>query len=158
MNADLILSFPTIVCLAWLSALEHRRSVRPPDLVVLYLLSTSLLDAVCLALPSYLDMPFGLTLGLAAKVVLLLLECQRKDSILPDARKQRSGEENASLFSKAFFWWIHPILALGYRNILLNHDLPPIKRSLKSSTLRSNIMDTWHRRGVHIPSRLLHDP
>ena len=118
--------------------------------MVLYLLFSSLLDTLWLCLPSHLNKPIDLVLGLVLKVVLLFSECRSKESILVGAYKHLPAEETANILGRTFFWWIHPILAEGYGNILLNHDLPSITRSLGSKGLREHAIEAWKgRRAMH---------
>ena len=147
-NANLALSLVAAICLAWLSVWEHKRSIYSPDLVVLYLLSSSLLDTVWLALPSYLGKPLDLVLGLIIKITLVFLECRSKEPVLVGAYKHLPAEESANLLSRTLFWWIHPILAQGYRNVLLSHELPAIERDLGSSPLRKRMIDAWKQPGM----------
>ncbi len=131
----------------WLSLQEHARSVRPSDLIVAYLLASALCDAILVTLPPLRGKPLLPSVQLVVKVALLCLECQSKDAILLDEYKLLPAEERSGLLSRAFFWWIHDILAQGYHNTLANHELPPMDEALQSETLRPDAVRIWEQQG-----------
>ena len=146
-EANLILGFLASLGIGYLSFQEHRRSIRSADLILLFLLASSICDSIWLVVPLYLDKPLPFVIRLLFKLLLLVFECQSKDSILLDKNIQLPPEETANLLSRAFFWWIHDILAEGYSKLLVNHELPPTDRELGSSGLRRGILRAWDQRG-----------
>lgn len=136
--------------------LEHTRSVRPSDLSVLYLSVTLACDSVDLWTTVYQDTAASVALtdllpaivNICLKLVLVVLESQRKDKILRDGSDKWSPEELSGILSRTFFWWINSILAQGRRNILTEDSLPPIGAQLSSKLLRHQASVAWDQRGT----------
>ncbi|TVY43016.1 ABC transporter [Lachnellula occidentalis] len=76
---------------------------------------------------------------------LLLFECCGKRSAFKSADKQ-SPEELSGVLSRALFTWINPILFQGYRNILIDQDLPPLSQDMMPEVTRKAILEIWSRR------------
>ncbi|KAK3694050.1 ABC transporter type 1, transmembrane domain-containing protein [Podospora appendiculata] len=138
------------LCLVWLSQVEHKRSVRPSSLVVLYLLPSALYDSLQLmhlTSPStrWLVEDHSIQLGvvLALKAVLLGVECLSKQPVLLDSWRSSTPEETSGILGRAFVWWINSVLVAGYRKVLVNERLPAIDSKLSSGTLRAKILHTW---------------
>ncbi|KAL6875904.1 P-loop containing nucleoside triphosphate hydrolase protein [Trichoderma longibrachiatum] len=138
--------------------LEHTRSVRPSDLSVLYLSVTLACDSVDLWTTVYQDTAASVALtdllpaivNICLKLVLVVLESQRKDKILRDGSDKWSPEELSGILSRTFFWWINSILAQGRRNILTEDSLPPIGAQLSSKLLRHQASVAWDQRAKPI--------
>ncbi|KAF3012251.1 hypothetical protein E8E14_011229 [Neopestalotiopsis sp. 37M] len=143
-------SFLACIGLIPLVFLEHRRSIKPSDLVVLYLLVSLACDSAELGTTTYRDVTLVFAVPAIAKVgikvVLLLLESKEKEKVLRGHGKQWPPEQLAGVLSKSFFWWINPILAQGGRGILSGDSLPPIDRKLSSRALRLKALRAWDQR------------
>lgn len=142
-----VLAFLAACGCEWLSLQEHDRSVRPSDLIVSYLLASSLCDAILATLPPVRGKPLLPAVQLVIKLGLLCLECRSKDAILLDDYKLLPAEERSGLLSRAFFWWIHDVLVQGYHSTLANHELPPVAEALRSETLRPEAVRIWEQQG-----------
>lgn len=131
-----------------LSHLEHRRSAKPSSLILLYLLISCLCDLVQLTVPSlrHLDNHNDrLILGwqLAAKIVVVYVECLAKESVVDEEESGHGSlEERASFLSRAFVSWISPVLKEGCRMVLVNEKLPSVDHELASGNLRASILRT----------------
>ncbi|KAK0708156.1 putative ABC transporter [Lasiosphaeris hirsuta] len=68
---------------------------------------------------------------------------------------EQSPEECSGILSKAFFFWINPILARGYRNILIQHDLPHLSRDMRPEAIREGILKAWSQRETPETARSL---
>ncbi|KAL7811124.1 P-loop containing nucleoside triphosphate hydrolase protein [Trichoderma gracile] len=138
--------------------LEHTRSVRPSDLSILYLCVTLACDSVDLWTTVYQDAAASVALpdllpaivNICLKLVLVVVESQRKDKILRDGSEKWSPEELSGILSRTFFWWINSILAQGRRNILTEDSLPPIGGQLSSKLLRHQASVAWDQRAKPI--------
>ncbi|OTA04131.1 MRP-type ABC transporter [Trichoderma parareesei] len=134
--------------------LGHTRSVRPSDLSILYLCVTLACDSVDLWTIVYQDAAASVALpdllpaivNICLKLVLVVVESQRKDKILRDGSEKWSEEELSGILSRTFFWWINSILAQGRRNILTEDSLPPIGAQLSSKLLRHQASVAWDQR------------
>ena len=80
--------------------------------------------------------------------LLLVLEHFRPRAVLrdPDADLELSPEERSSLLSRAFFSWINPILKKGYNNLILDEELPPLRKGLKPELTRATMLRAWEKR------------
>lgn len=149
-----ITSFTACIGLCPLVLLEHSRSIRPSDLSVIYLCVTLTCDSVDLGTAVYDNSVISaalpvipLTLNIFFKFVLLVIESRGKENILRDSVGNLAPEETAGILSRAFFWWINPILAQGRRNILTEDSLPSIDYRLSSRLLRHRALLAWEQRG-----------
>ncbi|TVY68841.1 ABC transporter FUM19 [Lachnellula suecica] len=79
-------------------------------------------------------------------MILLVLENHGKRPALNVFNKSQSPEELSGILEKVFFIWINPILIQGYRNILVDQDLPPLNRDLTPEVTRKAILQTWSQR------------
>lgn len=138
--------------LVWLSVAEHKRSIRPSTLVVLYLLLTCAWDAFALTYPGFSEIRDGsrtnaaLVAGFASRLAILTLESQEKQSILNTKYSNRSPEETAGLISSLLFWWMNGLLSRGNRSILRGSQLPPLGSRLEAERLRRDILPSWDNR------------
>lgn len=153
-----ISSFIACIGLCPLLFLEHTRSVRPSDLVVIYLLVTLACDAAGLGTAVYenttwphVALPLGAALpaiaDICVKFVLLVAESLSKETLLRGGRGNWAPEQLAGVLSRTFFWWINSILARGRRDILTEDSLPPIDHELSSRLLRRRALLAWDQRG-----------
>ncbi|KAI1382387.1 ABC transporter [Hypoxylon crocopeplum] len=148
--ASRTLEFIATLILCVLSWLEHRRSIRPSDLIVLYLLGCLIRDGF--EIPWVVQrqrdwlMQDPILARMILEVALFATENLQKDRIQMSTHEDVSLEETSSILSRAFFWWINPILSEGYRNVLLNCDLPSIDTKLRSKPIRGAALYAWNQR------------
>ena len=150
-----VASLSATAALCLLSFLEHRRSLRPSDLIVSYLSASVVCDFVWIAAswPSlYVSTRASRFMCLYAAQVLfrfalLLLESLGKESALHPGYQNLAPEETSGLFQRTLFWWVNRILADGSNGILRTQGLPALPESLSSQALRSTILKAWDRRG-----------
>src|SRR5690349_5733677 len=105
-----VISAMAALTLVPLSRLEHRRSVSPSDLILGYLLITSLFEATWLAAPSTRTNDAALlrlliSVQVGVKTLLLIFECLGKDKILLEKYQQLPPTVKSSVLGKTFFWW-----------------------------------------------------
>ncbi|KAK4444468.1 ATP-binding cassette-containing protein [Podospora aff. communis PSN243] len=149
-TSRILLSIPSVLaCIALcpLLVVEHRRSVRPSDLAVVYLLVTLVCDSIELATfmqgNGFSAAARLATASAAFKSVLLVLESRARDDILLE---RVSPEESAGILARSFFWWINPILVKGNRKILTGDCLPELDHKLLSEQRRGNALAAWAQR------------
>ncbi|KAI0381939.1 ABC transporter [Hypomontagnella monticulosa] len=138
------------VVLCILSGQDHRKSIRPSDLVILYLIGCVIRDG--------LEVPWAvqgsrdwllqdpIVAQMVIEVALLATESIQKDYAKESSHQDASSEESSGILSKIFFWWINPILYEGYHNILVGSDLPSIDSKLLSRSIRIKALNAWERR------------
>ena len=129
---------------------DHRLSVRPSSVLVLYLTASLALDIVSLAgplQPRWKPFYWAMCVQAVAKLVLVLLECKSKSAILQDKYRSLPPEDLASILSLTYFWWLHDLLRLGFSKVLSPDDLPRIDTQLDAERLRQKILVAWGQRG-----------
>jgi hypothetical protein len=126
---------------------ERTRSVRPSDVGVLFLLMSAGFDVVAFShANTSLEPKRGASTTLALKFLLVVMESPSKASILAKPWRDGSPERLAGIISRAFFWWISPVLVTGYSMILTSDALPRLDHDLSSEHLRSRAIQAWDRR------------
>jgi hypothetical protein len=136
-----------------LSYVEHARSLRPSSILNAYLLVALLLDASIVrsfwlsGLSSTLCALF--TASFALRAVLLVLEAVEKDSFIrqrqekgPSSRRS-NPEVTSGLYNKGLFWWMNPLLRLGFRRLLQPDDLYLLDQSMSAAVLHEAFWRAW---------------
>ncbi|KAK0641279.1 ABC transporter type 1, transmembrane domain-containing protein [Cercophora newfieldiana] len=140
-------STPASLALAFLLSQEHQRLSRPSDLAVLYLLLSIICDGVALTVSSPVILSRQpLLVRLLGHLVLLLLEYLGPCAPPTPEDAKLSAEEQSTIVSRAFFGWVNPILAKGYKNILIHEDLPPLSRGMSPEAAREAMIQAWSQR------------
>jgi hypothetical protein len=142
-----ITTFTATLSVVPLAYMEHMRSTRPADLIVVFLLASLACDGA-VAAASISSKPSGLLFGAKAGLKLLLVaaESRGKASVLATPYANQSPEQLGGILNRTFFWWINPLLALGNRMILTGDALPPIDDELRSKRLRCQALRAWDQR------------
>jgi ATP-binding cassette, subfamily C (CFTR/MRP), member 1 len=121
------LVFVNGLLLALLSYVEHTRSVRPSTIINVYLLFTSLFDCAIARTLWLLDGAHAVarlfTAATSAKALILISEAWEKRSILRVQYRDLSPETTSGILGRSVFWWINPLMKLGFSNFLTEHDL-----------------------------------
>ena len=133
-----------------LSYAEHARSLRPSSLLNVFLFVSVVLDMALLRTlwlaPQVVAASIQgvFTAAFAAKVVLLVLEARGK------AAPGRGPEETASLYARAVFAWVTPLLATGFRKLLQPADLFSLDEHMRTAALGHVFWVNWEH-GEHLP-------
>ena len=141
-------AFAVSIIVLYLSFLNHARSIRPFDLLNLFLFASVCVDSTQVTLLHLIATnhcqvsPVSVAL-IAVKAVLLILELQSKRSILREPWQHLSFEETDSIISQAFYWWVNSLLRKGRYKLLEFEDLPPIPHALSSKILRERMNRCW---------------
>ncbi|KJZ80040.1 hypothetical protein HIM_00754 [Hirsutella minnesotensis 3608] len=133
------------LALGALSCLEHRRSVRPSSVVLVYLVFSCAFDAVQCRTLWLLDEPTlapVFSVLLACKLFVLALELSEKRHILLPPWKTLPPEATSSIISKSVFWWLNGLLLRGFRTTLQTDTLYELDRGLKSKFLLDNLLQS----------------
>lgn len=130
-----------------LSYWEHRNTIRPSFILAAFLFLTALLDATRARTQSFIpdsDAVAGILIAIVvAKSLLLLVETKDKASVLLPEYAKLSAELRSSLFSRAFFTWLFPVLFMGFKSVISSDDLPAINEKLASQTLTAKVERRW---------------
>ena len=149
--ASLIASFTAALGLTVLVILEQQRAHGPSDLVTVYLIASILCDVVLLSLiyggAANFEILLPLKLRCLTHFMILVSENCSSRSTYDTLRDSKSPEELNGVLSRVFFTWINPILLQGYRNILIDQDLPCLSEDMKPEFTRKEILLAWSKRG-----------
>ncbi|KAJ4864305.1 ABC transporter domain-containing protein [Trichoderma breve] len=155
------LSLADGIALSVLSFLEHRRSIRPSSIILVYLVFSIAFDAVqCRTLwllKTNVLAPVS-TATLACKIVVFLLELGEKRHILLHPWNNLTPETTSSIINRSLFWWLNDLLLRGFRTPLSTDTLYEIDDSMKSERLFLKLQDArqkWSKSQVPHRYRLL---
>lgn len=144
--ASLALANALGLCL--LSHAEHTRSVRPSDIINLYLFITLLFDAAQVR-TLWLDnapRPLAIVFSITAVVKLLVAvaEAVEKRKILLFRYQNISPELTGGIYNRSFFWWLNTLMTTGFRRVIDEKDLYPIEEGMASSVLSQQAQTAWN--------------
>ncbi|KAH7024666.1 P-loop containing nucleoside triphosphate hydrolase protein [Microdochium trichocladiopsis] len=127
--------------------LEHRRSSRPSDVLVLaytllVLLSIPYVRTLWLMPTDDINKALGtITIALTAAVV--WLESLGKADHVEKVSEKVAMEQTAAFWSRAFFTWLLPILRMGYSNVFRLSELPAVDRPLTGASTQPRLANAW---------------
>jgi ATP-binding cassette subfamily C (CFTR/MRP) protein 1 len=147
--ASAALQLCATLALGLLSHWEHRNTVRPSVLISIYLILTCILDAARARtqalVPGQNTIASMLIATVVVKVLALVVEAREKMHIVLPEYSESSPELHSSIFSRAFFLWLNPLLMMGFRSVVSSQDLPPIHEKLSAETLAARVQSNWTR-------------
>lgn len=137
--ASAVLELAAAALMSLLALLERRRTRYPSDLLCVFLAITIILDSArcrTLWLLVRLDSQAtgaaaSFTVSLAIKAALLFLVSQREspEPVFPGSSSQ-CPDNSAGLFSISCYWWLNPLVRLGYSRVLGLDDLYSLPAAL----------------------------
>ncbi|KAI1777454.1 ABC multidrug transporter [Hypoxylon cercidicola] len=137
-----LLRLAAALCMIALSYFDHSRSPRPSIFLGAYLSLTLLFDIAqvrtyWLASSTRPEMAFTaiFTASLAMKVVILLLEAQRKAKWVAWDSKDHSPEETSGIYSLGVYFWLNRLFLEGYHKVLEIPDLYPLDKNMAADHL-----------------------
>ena len=143
------LSFADSIAIFLLISLGHSRSVQPLSLITVYLIFSTLFNAVELRTLFLRQEPpaiLGLsTAVVGAKLLLLLLEIQSKRKYLRFPYRDYSPEATSGVVNRSFFWWLNPLIVSGFKKILTLDDLSASDPELRSEALQKRLERSWDK-------------
>ena len=80
-------------------------------------------------------------------VLSILLTTDNHRSREHDSLEQAPEEVNG-VISRIFFTWINPVLLKGYKQLLVQEDVPPLRSDMRPELTREEMLCAWERRGV----------
>ncbi|KAK1590443.1 ABC transporter [Colletotrichum navitas] len=138
------LSFLASLFMIGLSFAEHSRAPRPSMLLTGYMFFQILFD-VAQARTSWLMARTSLstqlfarlfTASLAVKIVILIVEAQRKARWIRWTAEEHSPEETSGLFSLSVYFWLNRLFLHGYKKVLTIKDLYALDRGMIAETMQ----------------------
>ncbi|CAH0054441.1 unnamed protein product [Clonostachys solani] len=150
------LSLSAGLLLSVLSFFEHSRSVRPSNLLNLYLAFSILLDvAQCRTLwlrDGNVSVAAVFTVGVVLKLAFLGVEMIEKRSILKAPYSLYPPEAIAGLLNRSVFWWINSLLISGSSSTLRLDDLFVLDSKLRSENIQPGFQHQWESKSKGKPS------
>ncbi|PLB43601.1 P-loop containing nucleoside triphosphate hydrolase protein [Aspergillus steynii IBT 23096] len=136
------------VVLLGLSYTEHTRSVRPSTLIDVYLLFTLIFDCAIVRTSWTLQgrgiVAKLLTSTVAIKCLILVMEGWEKRGILYPQYRCLSPEATSGIYSRSIFWWLNPLMKIGFDRFITYQDLYPIDDNLAAKSLLTKIENAWN--------------
>ena len=149
-----LLNTVAILTAAIHSFIEDQRSLRPSDLLVMYLSASTVLFIPRLRslwlIPS-VHIPRALwTAVFIVTVAVVLVESMHKTRFLRPIYKNITSEQTMGFWGKSSFIWVLPLFQAGYSKILRLEDIPEVDIDLQESSTWADLNRSWHRlRGHH---------
>lgn len=149
------LDFAAACVLFVLSCFEHSRSITPSSIIGLYLLISLVLDATRLR-TFYLiggyeasSIAHFMSLSLATKFGVLVTEATEKRSILLENYQHLPPEQTSGIYNKSVFWWVNPLLKLGFDTTLRTDILFTLDEALASANVHRLFKKHWSAKRDH---------
>ncbi|KAI1141429.1 ABC multidrug transporter [Hypoxylon sp. FL0543] len=140
--ASYALRLGAALCMIGLSYFDHGRSPRPSIFLSAYLFFTLLFDIAqartyWLGSSTRPEMAFAAicTAALAMKLIMLLLEAQRKTRWVAWDSKNHSPEETSGIYSLGVYFWLNQLFLEGYNKVLEIQDLYPLDQNMAADHL-----------------------
>ncbi|KAL3293563.1 ABC transporter [Colletotrichum asianum] len=137
------LAFVAALFMLGLSYAEHSRAPRPSILLTAYVFLQILFDIAQTRTSWLMARTFStqlfarlFTASLAVKIVILLIEAQRKTRWIRWTASEHSPEETSGLFSLGVYWWLNRLFLHGYRNVLSVRDLYSLDQGMIAETMQ----------------------
>ncbi|KAI5922440.1 ABC multidrug transporter [Camillea tinctor] len=134
------------LCMIGLSFLDHARSPRPSIILNTYLSLTFLFDIAqvrtyWLSSSTKPEVAYTsiFTASFIIKVVIVVLEAQRKSKWIQWDSKEHSPEETSGIYSLGVYFWLNRLFFDGYRNVLRIPDLYPLDQNMAAEQLHSRL-------------------
>ncbi|KAE8421986.1 hypothetical protein BDV36DRAFT_291799 [Aspergillus pseudocaelatus] len=143
------LSLVDAVLILCLTYVEDRQLSRPSTLLNVYLLFSTLFDAVqarTLWLNHQSNMATVLTAIVGIKAILLCLESRSKAAYLQPPYSKLPPESTSGIINLSLFWWLNALFRMGYRQLITTEDLFDIDPSLKADVIGREMQDAWNIR------------
>jgi ATP-binding cassette, subfamily C (CFTR/MRP), member 1 len=132
-----------------LSCFEHTRSVTPSSIIGAYLLISLPFDAARLR-TFYLLRTFAarsianlLALSLSVKFGVLVTEAVEKRGILLAPYQDLPPEETSGIYNRSIFWWLNPLLRVGFGKNLNVEDLYTLDNAISSTNVKDRFVPRW---------------
>jgi ATP-binding cassette subfamily C (CFTR/MRP) protein 1 len=145
-----VLALVIALVLIPLSHAEHSRSVRPSTLICVYLVASTVFDAVqtrTLFITSEdIAIPATLCCSMTAKLIITVLEAREKRAYLRQPFSSYPPETIANTFNRTFLWWLNRTFATGFRKLMTRDDLDSTSSELRSRVLARRLKLSWKSR------------
>ncbi|ETS75107.1 hypothetical protein PFICI_13591 [Pestalotiopsis fici W106-1] len=154
-----VLSIIATAGVAWLSYIDHQRSLRPSTLLSLYLsvviilniarVRTLWLVGIIPAEAANLTLTFALTMA-----TFLLESTEKKSTIITEERRYGAPEEYSGFWTRTAFAWLAATFRAGYSKVIVQEDLPKIDTRLQGHILHEKLVSTYAKCKYNLHSLL----
>lgn len=136
------------VSLVLLSHFEHSKTIKPSDIISIYLFASLLFDIARVRtqwlLPNReVSIASILTISVLLKALILCLEVAEKRKYLINTYRNYSRESTSGIFNHLFFWWLNPLFLAGSGKVLSFEDLFAIDEAFHSESIARALEETW---------------
>ena len=149
--ASLLASILAALSLAVLFCVEQRKASGLSDPTTLYLVASILCDIVIASNRSSTlagsENLRPVQFRCLAHFLTFFLEIHSRRSAFAILNDHGCPDETNGVLSRVFFTWINPILLQGYRNILIDQNLPCLSEDMNPEVTREELLKTWSQRG-----------
>ncbi|KAJ3492630.1 hypothetical protein NLG97_g5262 [Lecanicillium saksenae] len=150
--ASSALKFVAALFMVGLSFMDHSKSARPSIILNIYVFFTLILDAAqartlfLLSSGNHNEFAYSCVFvtTVAVKVIILLLESQRKARWVQWDEKEHSPEETSGVFSLGVFFWLNSLFLVGYKKVMTIKDLFPLDSKLDATRLHAEFSKNLH--------------
>ncbi|KAI0126691.1 P-loop containing nucleoside triphosphate hydrolase protein [Xylariales sp. AK1849] len=136
------------LALIGLTEFEHTRVVRPSLVIQTYLFFTSVVDVARVRTQWLLSgnrlVASLVTITLALKIGLLVLESLEKWRFSNRAEAEIPPLERCGIFGRSLMLWLNPLFKLGYNQDLTTNDLFPLDEDLNGEILTNRLIQRWN--------------
>lgn len=144
--ASSTLAFVDSLFLAYLSYLEHSKSLRPSTLLNCFLFFTLFFDIIrtrtLWLIYRHGAIPILFTTSCGLKFIILVLEVVEKRHFL-HSFEVYSPEETSGILGSGLLLWLHKLLLTGFKKKLVMEDLYPLDQEMMTRALRSRFQEHW---------------
>lgn len=136
------------VLLAYVSYLDHARSLRPSNLLTVYLGISLLLDIARVRTLFYQTTPTIAGIYVASfvtKAGLFALELWEKRQLLLPEWKAASLEDTSSIYNRALFVWLNALFVQGFRQVLTVDSLMEVDAEILQASRAKELIDDWDK-------------
>ncbi|OQO08332.1 hypothetical protein B0A48_06202 [Cryoendolithus antarcticus] len=142
-----------------LSVLQHQRSLRPSNLLAIYLTITSTLGIVRVR-TLWMTTPASQTavsyiVAFTFSVLALVLESTKNASTRSINERKEATESYSGLWNRTVFLWLTHTFFTGYSEVLSIPDLPVLDVKLRAPRLSCELMKHWRSYTHKDQNRLL---
>lgn len=147
--AAAVLALISTILFSVVSFKEHSCSKGPCETIQVFLLLTILLDLARVRtqwlLPDNLAIATSFSIAFGLRILWLVFESipKHKYGVLLANDEDISPEELNGIISRSLFWWINPLLVLGYSKDLSMSDLFPVDSALSGPTTYERMHKVW---------------
>lgn len=125
----------------------YKTYVSETPLIVFWFLSSiiGLFRIINASLRNYSSLEIFLTTAFTiASISIFILEITFGPKLNLDPLENYSVYDYSNIFSKLSFTWMTPLMQKGYEKFLLQSDLPPLPKFLKTETLSTTLQNNWN--------------